>query len=115
MKHLTKVCLLTIGMFLILGCEKTQTYETQVKEQMQNVLAQAAVDSIVVEDSLLCINFVEPQTKEDYLIHARENAIKFSKFRQQKVGASEVTVYCTYKGLIYAEANAKQGEIISAK
>ena len=115
MERLMKLCLLMIGIFLFLGCEKQIDYEMQVKEQMHSVLAQSEVDSIMVEDSLLCINFVEPQTRENYLTHARENAVKFSKFRQQKVGASDVTVYCTYKGLIYAEAKAKEGEIVSAK
>jgi len=118
MGKLMQVCWLALSALLIFSCgllEKNQSYEKMAYEHLKPIIENAAVDSIMIEDSLLCINFVEPQTKEGYFAFAKENAIKFSNFRQKKIGQSGVTVYCTYKGLIYAEAIAREGEVVSIR
>lgn len=95
--------------------ESSPQYQQQVYDHMKVVVDDPDIDGIRVDGSLLYINFIKPQNKNEYQLVARTNAVKFSNFKKEKLGVSGVTVFCTYNGKVYAQADARQGEITSLK
>lgn len=95
--------------------ESSPEYQRLVYDHMKVVTDDPEIGSMRVNGSILYIDFIKPQKKNEYQLVAKMNAIKFSNFKKEKLGVSGVTVYCTYKGNTYAQANARGGQITSLR
>ena len=95
--------------------ENSPEYQKMVYDHIKIVTEDSEINEIKVDGSLLYINFIKPQSKDEYLLVATMNAIKFSNFKKSKLGVSGVTVFCTFNEEIYAEADARDGKITETK
>jgi hypothetical protein len=95
--------------------ENSAEYKQQVYDHMKVVVDDPDIDGIYTNGSLLYINFIKPQSKSEYQLVAKTNAVKFSKFKLSKLGVSGVTVFCTYNGNVHAQSSARKGVVTSSK
>ena len=91
--------------------ENSAEYQQQVYDHMKVVLEDPEINDLRVDGSVLYINFTKNQTKKEYLLVARSNAVKFSRFKNEKLGVSGVSVICTHNGQTYAVASARGGVV----
>ena len=91
--------------------ERSSEYQQMVYDRFKVVIDDPDIDSIKVDGSLLYINFIKPQPKNEYKLVARMNAAQFSRFKKEKLGVSSVTVIVTYRGAHVASADAQYGKV----